>query len=233
MKFVISPQVFESLPHVCFGVVVATGIDNTKLYPAVVDELNRSIAQVEAQFADTKAKESAAIAPYREAFQTLGFNPNKFMSSIEAMASRIEKKKGFPSINPAVDLGNAVSLSYLVPLGAHDVGQVTGDIEVRFAKSDDTFVPFGQQEAESADEGELVYAVGNQIKTRRWIWRQSELGKITEESTAIMFPIDGFVGHNEEQVLAARDALASLLQRHFGADVQVGYLDKQNTVFEW
>lgn len=29
--------------------------------------------------------------------------------------------------------------------------------------------------------GEAVYASGSEIRTRRWTWRQSERGKITEE----------------------------------------------------
>ncbi|MCM3341852.1 phenylalanine--tRNA ligase beta subunit-related protein [Paenibacillus sp. MER TA 81-3] len=234
MKFTVSEQVFEALPNVCFGIVVAKGIDNTKVYPEIEQRLQQSIAEVEAKFEDVRAKQSEEIAPYRDAFQTLGFNPNKFMSSIEAMASRIEKKKGFPSINPAVDLGNAISLKYLVPMGAHDMEQAGEDICVRFAKAGDTFVPFGlgQTEAESPDDGELVYAVGEQIKTRRWIWRQSELGKITSDSRHIFFPIDGFMGRNDAQVAGARAELAEWLQAQFGCAVLTGWVDRNNRKME-
>lgn len=32
------------------------------------------------------------------------------------------------------------------------------------------------------EEGELIYSVGDMVKTRRWIWRQGEEGKITNSS---------------------------------------------------
>ncbi len=35
------------------------------------------------------------------------------------------------------------------------------------------------------EEGELIYSVGDMVKTRRWIWRQGEEGKITNSSKYI------------------------------------------------
>ena len=48
------------------------------------------------------------------------------------------------------------------------------DVEVRFSREGDKFIPFGETEAEVLDAGELVYAVGDKVRTRRWIWRQRE-----------------------------------------------------------
>ena len=138
-----------------------------------------------------------------EAFRALDINPNKYLCSIEALFTRIAKGKGMPHINPVVDLGNAVSLKYTLPMGAHDLGGSSEDICIRFALPGDTFLPFGGEAEETPDSGEVVYAVGHQVRTRRWTWRQSEHGKITPESTDIFFPIDGFTDFNRGQVLAA------------------------------
>ena len=69
------------------------------------------------------------------------------------------------------------------------------------------------------------------MRTRRWIWRQSEFGKINQQSKNIFFPIDGFRDKNEEQVINARDALASLLQEIFGCEVSVGFVDRNQREF--
>jgi DNA/RNA-binding domain of Phe-tRNA-synthetase-like protein len=233
MKFMVAEHVFTALENVCFGVVVARGITNKTENKEVAKLFHESIQSVEEKFQHEKVKEAKEIAVYREAFEKLGMNPNKFMSSIEAMTSRIEKKKGFPSINPIVDLGNAVSLKYLVPLGAHDLDHADADIVVRFSREGDTFIPFGQTEAEILDDGELIYSVGERVKTRRWIWRQSEEGKITEESQQIFFPIDGFKGQNDEKVIQARDELAELLKRLFDCEVAVGFVDRDNREFHF
>ena len=233
MKFIVEEKVFEALPTACFGVVVARGIDNRSVDPRPQALLQQSIAVIEEKFAAAKAKEAAEIVLYREAFQKLGMNPNKFMSSIEAIASRIEKKKGFPSINPVVDLGNAMSIKYLLPMGAHDIDAASGDIQVRFSRQGDQFTPFGETAAEILEAGELIYSAGERVKTRRWIWRQSEEGKVTEASRNVFFPIDGFVDHNLSRVITARDELAELLAQIFGCEVKTGWLDRATTEMEF
>jgi DNA/RNA-binding domain of Phe-tRNA-synthetase-like protein len=228
MKFIVEEKLFAVLPTVCFGVVVARGIDNTSRDPRPAELLRQSITAVETKFVMAKAKESSEIAPYREAFGKLGINPNKYLSSIEAMASRIEKKKGFPEINPVVDLGNSLSLKYLLPMGAHDIDAAGGDIQVRFSRPGDLFTPFGEAAAEILDAGELIYSAGDRVKTRRWIWRQSEEGKVTEESRNVFFPIDGFSGQNLDRVTAASEELAELLVRIFGCEVKIGLVNREN-----
>lgn len=232
MKFSVSSEVFEKLDNVCFGVIVAKGIDNSLVKNDIVEKLDQSIKDCEDKFKDTKVKELEGILCYRDAFKELGINPNKFMSSIEAMLTRTSKGKGIPNISPIVDLGNAVSLKYMVPLGAHDIDTLDGDIEVRFSKEGDSFIPLGTEETEILEDGELIYSAGDNVRTRRWIWRQSEQGKITNESKNIFFPIDGFTNKNYDSVMSARDELASLLKEVFSCDVNVGFIDKNNTEFE-
>jgi DNA/RNA-binding domain of Phe-tRNA-synthetase-like protein len=228
MKFTVQDEVFSRLEHICFGVVVAAGIDNRGTNSAISELLANIIQATETRFSSETIRDARELTPYREAFNKLAINPNKFMSSIEAMVSRIAKGKGLPHINPAVDLGNAVSLKHLVPLGAHDLDSAGGDIGVRFSMPRDRFVPFGGQEEEQLEQGELIYSVGDKVKTRRWIWRQSEHGKVTAETRNIFFPIDGFMGLNAESVLSARDELASLLQQYFSCAVKVGFINKDN-----
>lgn len=232
MRFAVSGKVFEVLENACFGVVVARGIDNKKPNAEISHLLDLSIHFIEDKFRDAKVKEAEEIVFYRKAFETLGINPNKFMSSIEAMTLRISKGKGFPAINPVVDLGNAISLKHLVPLGAHDLDRAQGDIQVRFSRGEDKFIPFGQVDEESLEPGELIYSVGDKVKTRRWIWRQSEQGKVTAESKNIFFPIDGFRELNANSVMMARDELAECLQKFFSCRVSVGLVDKDHMEME-
>ena len=232
MRFEVAGEVFEKLPDACFGVVAVRGADNTRPIEEVSRLLLESIAESEARFGGLKVKELPEIAPYRDAFRALGINPNKFMCSIEALLTRIAKGKGFPEISPVVDFGNAVSLKYRLPIGAHDMGTVSRALEVRHAQPGDSFIPFGGGEAETPEPGEVVYVSDGQVRTRRWTWRQSEVGKITPETRDLLFPIDGFTSLNLERVLAARAELAEGLERYFGAKTAVGLVDRDNCVFE-
>ena len=75
-------------------------------------------------------------------------------------------------------------------------------------------------------------AIGQQVRTRRWTWRQSENGKITSASTDIFFPIDGFTDFNRERVLAAQDELQMRIARIWGCKTIVGLVDSENPYME-
>ena len=232
MKFEIAKEVFDLLPNAYFGVVAVRGMDNRKEIPDLEEMLQKNIEICEKDFEGIKVKNAEAIAPYRDAFKAIGINPNRYMCSIEALLDRIAKGKGFPHINAIVDLGNAVSIKYRLPIGAHDMATIEEALEVRYASSEDTFIPFGNGEMEKPEEKEVVYVSGNQVRTRRWTWRQSEIGKITEESSDVLFPIDGFAGFNKEKVVAAAEELAALAEKYFGVKASVGYIDKEHRLFE-
>jgi DNA/RNA-binding domain of Phe-tRNA-synthetase-like protein len=154
------------------------------------------------------------------------------MSSIEAMAKRVLNGNKLPSINGVVDLVNALSLKYVLPMGAHDVDALEGDIAVRFATEGDTFMALGSTEEEYVDVRELIYADDKRVRTRRWIWRQSDRGKVTENSSNIFFPIDGFALKNKANVLAAAEQLAFLLEIYFGCRTKKFLVDKDNMVID-
>lgn len=231
MNFYVSEKVFEKMPDVCFGLVSVKGVDNSKSYEFIDKMLDESIASCEEHFEGKVVKQEKELMPYRDAFQKLGINPNKFMSSIEALLTRIAKKKGMPHINAVVDLGNAISLKHYLPVGAHDLKTMDGEFCVRTATEQDTFLPFGAQEREPVDIDEVVYATGTKVRTRRWIWRQSEEGKIGEDTRELLFILDGFTD-NIEEIMDARAELDEILKNKMGCKTKVGLIDKDNRVFD-
>ena len=76
-----------------------------------------------------------------------------------------------------------------------------GTLSVWPARAGDTFVPFGSDTAEIPHTGEIVYVSGSAVRTRRFIWRQSECGKMTA-TTRALFPIDGFAD-TKDRIAAA------------------------------
>ena len=62
----------------------------------------------------------------------------------------------------------------------------------------------------------------------RWTWRQSEHGKITGETGYVFFPIDGFLGFNDDNVRSAAAELEGLLKASFGCDTISGFVDREH-----
>ena len=231
MKFIVDKQLFELIPNLNFGVIIAKDIDNSKKYPEIEEFLDQEINNIVEKYKETKAKEIYEIELYREAFRKITINPNKYMSSIEALVTRTLKSHMVPHINPLVDLGNALSLKYLVPLGIHDIDKVKGDIEIRFANKEDLFIPFGETNSETPDEGEVIYVSGHEVRTRRWIWRQGENGKVDENIKNAFIPLDGFI-ENKDNVLNVQKEFKEKLEK-YGVNCITGFINKDNNVFEF
>jgi len=239
MHFTIDQAVLERFPNLYLGVVVAHGVGQDYADDEAIDFLlDQAITDLRAQYASLSALQaSPGIAAWRQAFTALGINANKYPVSIEALAGRAIKGK-LPHINPLVDLANSVALKYLLPIGAHDLDRTVGDITLRPAREGDLFQPLGGDdepgEPEQLPAGEFVYVDdSNQVRTRRWVWRQGNGAKIREDSVAVFLPIDGWLGVNEEQVRAATDELAKLVHEQLGGQVRTFHLDRQHPRCSW
>ena len=57
MKFSVEAAVFEKLPQVCFGVVAARGIDNSRSYPEIESMLDAAAAAAAQRYQGRKVKE--------------------------------------------------------------------------------------------------------------------------------------------------------------------------------
>lgn len=236
MEFIVTSEIFKELPNMYVGVVVAHGINNQKSYPEISQMLEKYEKLAQDKFAGVNVKQQPEIVPYREAFRKLGINPNRYPCSVEAMFKRLSKGKNLPHINPLVDLNNAISLKYTLPMGTHNLDNAQDNIEMRLADPDtDTFIPLGKtiEDKEKPDANEVIYAVGREVRTRRWTWRQSDLGKITPDTQNVFFPIDCFIDVNKGQVDQAVQDLATQLRRIFKVKVQNGVVDKEHPIFKW
>ncbi len=236
MEFRIDRQVFEKFPDFCVGGVVAAGLDNQKAV-----ETTYQLVQAAMQESRTRINDRNPVAthPYilvwREAFRQAGIKPSEFLSSVEALIRRVLKGNDLPSINPAIDIANAVSLKYVLPLGGHNLDRVVGALEVRLSHKDDIFSPPDGEEGqiESLPAGEIVYADQSEVRTRRWVWRQGRKARVDQSSRNIFFPIDGFESLNGTQVREAAEELAQLLTKYLGAECTTFFVNKHQPVASW
>jgi len=228
MKFVVSKEVFKKFPNYIVGVVVATDIKRNH-HEEISKLLNVSVQKIKNKFlTENQVAQYPDISIWRDAFLNLGWNHKEIKSSIDAMINRIVKYGNLPEINDVVDLANYISLKYILPVGAHDIGRMSGDIVVRLAKQGDKFTSMGQTKTEKVPLGEIVYADTIEVRTRKWVWRQGEKAKIFPGTKTVFFPIDGFADTNYENVVKARDGLANLIENLFSGKTQVFLVNYDN-----
>jgi DNA/RNA-binding domain of Phe-tRNA-synthetase-like protein len=140
------------------------------------------------------------------------------------MARRVLRGDRLPTINALVDIGNVMSLRHLLPAGGHAIDLLNGDIELRFATGDEECVALGAAELEHPLPGEVVFAEGKTVLTRRWTWRQANHTLTLPETRAIEFNVDGLppVGRNDVEMACAE--VADLVRQFCGGTCRIDYL---------
>jgi len=233
MYFSIQKELFDVLPDLTIGAVVAMDLDNTRSSREIGTLLSQAVEEMKRGFIVDKAQEHPRIKPWRKTFSTLSISGSKFPSSIESMARRILKGDPFPRINSLVDLYNSVSLRYLVPMGGHDIDTLQGNIYLKFAEGWEPFTPMGGGETMVVPKGELVYRDDREVLTRNWVWRQCEKDKATGETKKIFIPIDvlGEVGRERAEEIIRE--LSVLIPEYLGGNLLSGILDKEKPSFEF
>lgn len=233
MRYTVDKSVFELNDRVKMGILIGSNLKNSET--SIEDE--KRLRDAEASMRETvqadSIRELPNVALYRQIMTSAGINPNKFPPSVEAMFKRILKGGQLPVINALVDLCNAVSIEQGISLGAHDLKDIHEDLEVRLSRNGDIFLPFGASEYESVEEGELIFTSGNIVQTRKWIWRQSELGKTEIDSSNIFFQLAGFGDNEEDSLLKAMKEIDKLVVDRFGGTCQQYVVDISNPSIEF
>ncbi|HSB69376.1 MAG TPA: phenylalanine--tRNA ligase beta subunit-related protein [Candidatus Methylomirabilis sp.] len=212
----IAPEIFERFPGYSRGVVVAHGVSNGPAPETLVAMLREAEASVRERLSLEGLAEHPRIKSWREAYRAFGAKPSEFRSSIEALARRVLRSEPLPSISALVDIGTILSLRHLLPVGGHAIDVCAGDIALRLATGTETFVPFGSDKPEHPLPGEVIFAEGDTVLTRRWTWRQANHTLTLPETTAIEFNVDGLPPVAPSDVEQACAEVRELIQRFCG-----------------
>lgn len=233
MKYSIDKSVFELNPKIKFGILVGHDIKNSNTNKQDEERLRSAQEKMKEEIKPEELRNLHNVALYRDVMIKSGLNPNKYPPSVEAMFKRVIKGGQLPIINALVDLCNAVSIENTISLGGHDLKDIHEDLEVRYSKANDIFLPFGATEYESVPENELVFTSGNVVQTLKWVWRQSELGKITLDSKDVFFQLVGFEYEEGSSLYEAMNEIESLVNERFQGSVTKYVVDINNPSIEF
>jgi DNA/RNA-binding domain of Phe-tRNA-synthetase-like protein len=187
----IAAEIFLRFPGYVRGVVIAHEVSNAPAPAPLVRLLREAEEALRRRLTAERLAQEPQIRAWRDAYRAFGAKPSEHRSSVEAMARRVLRGDSLPTISALVDIGNIVSLRYLVPVGGHAIDVVTADLALRFATGRETFVPFGSDAVEHPAPGEVIFAEGDVVLTRRWTWRQATHTLTLPETRAIEFNVDG------------------------------------------
>jgi DNA/RNA-binding domain of Phe-tRNA-synthetase-like protein len=181
MDFQHSASIWRDFPALVPAVLYADGITgDAQVGPAA----DRFAAIAKSRLAAVGAEsELPEIQAWRRAFAQMGLKPTQYRCASESLLRRFRKEGSLPRLHPLVDLCNAVSLAFAVPVAVLDASAIAGPLEVRYATGDESYLTFAG-EIEHPSAGEVIFAdQAGQAHARRWTNRQSGLSAV-RDSTA-------------------------------------------------
>lgn len=170
MYFQHSRQIWTDFPELAACVLFADGISNDV---SVADRVIPFHRTAKARLAASSEGEFPEIQAWRRAFTRMGLKPTQYRCASESLLRRFRKENSLPEIHPLIDICNAVSLAFAIPVAVFDASKIAKGIEVRHATGEESYLTFSG-ETETPEVREVVFADGaGHAHARRWTNRQS------------------------------------------------------------
>lgn len=228
VKFVAEEPFWNLFPDARLGVLVVRGLNNQPQENAAIAQGLSDAHDVALSHVPNETwTDNPVVSRWRAAFQK--FKTKKgARASIEALLKRVSNGNTIGQINPLVDVYNAISLRYGVPVGGEDLAAVKGDVRLTLADGGEEFRPLGVDADDPALPGELVYKDDIGAICRCWNWREAERTMLTESTTDAIMVLEAVDGSTDDVFWQATEALASSIREHLGAQVEVHRVDKSS-----
>ncbi|CAK6500297.1 hypothetical protein PANPA_00222 (plasmid) [Pantoea sp. Nvir] len=188
--------------------VEASEVQHPEVAREALDDACRAVAVEDVPYAE------AHIAAWREAFKAFGAKPARTPSSVEALRKRVVRDGALPAIDPIVDLYNAISIKYALPIGGENAAAYVGDARLVRADGSERFdtLKGGEPVEESPEPGEVIWRDDLGVTCRRWNWRQGVRTRLDASAQQMWFILESLPEMPIDALHQASDALIAGLE---------------------
>lgn len=229
MYFTHAPEIWRDFPELVAGMLYAEGITST----ANVDEpIARYSAIAAERLSGGTESDLPEIQAWRRIFSRMGLKPTQYRCASEALLRRFRNEGALPRIHPLIDLYNAISIAFAIPICVIDVTNVAGGITVCHATGNEHYEAFSG-EVENPYPQEVIFAdEAGYAHARRWTNRQSGRSAVREDTTSVLFVSEAVHPTAAEDVPKLLAAVATELKNIWGIESRSDILSPSNLRFE-
>lgn len=204
MQFHHVPELWAEFPALVPGLLFVEDVQATI---DLHERLTPLFARARARLADGAESDLPEIQAWRHAFSQMGLKPTQYRSAAEALLRRFRKEDDLPTLHPLVDLCNAISLAYALPVAVFDLDHVERFLEVRHASGDEVYQAFSE-ELEHPEKGEVIFAdATRQVHARRWTFRQGRRSTVSDTTRRALIVSEGLHATAAADVASLLDTL--------------------------
>ncbi len=230
MYFQHAVEIWRDFPELVPGVLFAEGITRDVAVGPRVAELN---AITESRLATTSEGALPEIQAWRRAFSRMGLKPTQYRCASESLLRRFKKEKSLPQIHPLIDLCNAISLAFAIPVAVFDVAEIAEYVDVRYAAGDETYLTFSG-ELEHPDAHEVIFAdAAGRAHARRWTNRQSGYSAVRDTTTAVLIVAEAMHGAAPANIQRLTATIAAELNAIWSVTPKATILSRFSPRFEF
>ncbi|MBT6069108.1 hypothetical protein HOG48_05105 [Candidatus Peregrinibacteria bacterium] len=164
------------------------------------------------------------IAAFEQAHRNCGRTTREIKKGPPAPLAlrRMALKSGLPEINPAVDIYNLIAAHSLMALGGHDISNLNGNVvSFRLLTGNETFTPLGKPVSENiANKYAYTDTDGGRIICYLEVQQCAET-LVSNETTDVLWIIQGNEATSQEVVDKVRDELLSKIQYFLGGESEI------------
>lgn len=228
-EFIIDQSFWDLFPEAHLGVILLKDFDvKSESSPEVKKLLKDSHAFVDQYLTEPNFSDNEVVQTYRKAYQK--FKTKKgARSSIEALLKRVDNGNEIPSINPLVDIYNAASLRFGMPVGAEDLDSFVGDLKLTITDGGDDFFLIGDETNNPTLPNELCYKDDVGAVCRCFNWRDGERTMVTDHTKNAFLVIELVDGSRKEQLREALDFIEGHAKLNLNAKTEKHILTKEHS----
>ncbi|AOQ01471.1 B3/4 domain-containing protein [Enterobacter hormaechei] len=202
--------------------VEAAPITQPEVAPAALAQVCQQMLNDDVPWAENH------LAAWDEVFKAFGAKPKRTPCSASALRKRVMRDGSLPPLDPVVDIYNAISIRYAIPVGGENLAAYAGEPRLTLADGSEPFDTFkeGEPVVENPEPGEVIWRDDLGVTCRRWNWRQGIRTRLDSQAQSMWFILESLPSMPLAALQEAGDELVSNLQKLMpGATARVQLLE--------
>lgn len=195
MKFIVDKEILQHYPSLHLGAIILKNFDNSKRISVIESLLRGANEEKIRDFSGKKIEEDPRVKVWKKTYKSFDFDDKNHFSNLEDLLKKAIGGKGKASGNSLVDICNLIALKYCIPIQAHDIDELSGNLRLTYAAGSEYFVEEGKK-AIKVKSGEVVYRDDAGVLSRGWNWQFSARDKISTNTNnaLVLFEDMGVLG---------------------------------------
>jgi len=208
MYFRHSQEIWRDFPQLVAGTLFAEGV---RKEVSIDDQIAKFTQIAASRLATSTEGQLPEIQAWRRVFSRMGLKPTQYRCASESLLRRFRNDKALPRIHPLIDLCNAISLAFAIPVAVFDASKIAEHLEVRYASGSELYLTFSG-DVENPEVREVIFADHTgRAHARRWTNRQSAYSAVGDDTRAVLIVAEAMHASASADIAKLTSAIAGEL----------------------